>query len=57
MLAYLFETSDDHLLVLLVVMVFLALLVNIVPGDAARTLLGNRATPELIARVRSDMEP
>jgi len=56
MLAYLFKRLLMTLLVLLVVMVFLALLVNIVPGDAARTLLGNRATPELIARVRSDMD-
>ena len=56
MLAYLFKRLLMTLLVLLVVMVFLALLVNIVPGDAAKTLLGNRATPELIARVRADMD-
>jgi peptide/nickel transport system permease protein len=40
----------------LVVTVSLALLVHIVPGDAARTLLGTRATPELIAQVRSAMD-
>jgi peptide/nickel transport system permease protein len=56
MLAYLFKRLMMTLLVLLLVMVFLALLVNIVPGDAAKTLLGNRATPELIARVRADMD-
>jgi peptide/nickel transport system permease protein len=44
------------LLVLFVVVVFLALLVHIIPGDPARTLLGNRATPELIAKVRSQMD-
>ncbi len=43
-------------LVLLVVMVLLALLINVVPGDAAKTRLGNRATPELIARVRASMD-
>lgn len=56
MLVYFLKRLLMTLLVLLVVMVLLALLVNIVPGDAARTLLGNRATPELIARVRSSMD-
>ena len=56
MLAYFLKRLVMTLMVLLVVMVFLALLINVVPGDAARTLLGNRATPELIARVRSDMD-
>jgi peptide/nickel transport system permease protein len=56
MLAYLFKRLLMTLLVLLLVMVFLALLVNVVPGDAAKTLLGNRATPELIAKVRADMD-
>ena len=44
------------LLVLLVVMVLLALLVNIVPGDPAKTILGSRATPAVIARVRESMD-
>jgi peptide/nickel transport system permease protein len=56
MLAYFLKRLLMTMLVLLVVMVFLALLVNIVPGDAAVTLLGNRATPALIAKVRSDMD-
>ena len=56
MLVYFLKRLLMTLLVLLVVMVLLALLVNIVPGDAARTLLGNRATPELIARVRAGMD-
>ena len=44
------------LLVLLVVMVLLALLVNIVPGDPAKTILGSRASPAVIARVRESMD-
>ena len=56
MLVYFLKRLLMTMLVLLVVMVLLALLVNIVPGDAAITLLGNRATPELIARVRSSMD-
>ena len=45
MLAYLFKRLLMTLLVLLVVMIFLALLVNIVPGDAARTLAGQPRHP------------
>ena len=41
---------------LLVVTVFLSLLVHIVPGDAAKTLLGPRAKPELVERVRAAMD-
>jgi peptide/nickel transport system permease protein len=44
------------ILVVLIVMVFLSLLVQIVPGDPVRTLLGPRATPELSAKIRSIME-
>src|SRR5574337_1763422 len=44
------------ILVLLVVMIFLALLVHIVPGDPARIILGPRATPELMAKIRSAMD-
>ena len=43
-------------MVLLVVIIILALLVHIVPGDPARVFLGQRATPELIARFRSSMD-
>jgi peptide/nickel transport system permease protein len=42
--------------VLLVVITILALLVHIVPGDPARLFLGQRATPDLIARFRSSMD-
>jgi peptide/nickel transport system permease protein len=44
------------LAVLLLVITFLSLLIHIVPGDPAKTLLGPRASPELIAKVRSAMD-
>jgi len=53
---YLLKRASMTILVLLIVTIFLALLVHIVPGDAARTLLGPRANPELIAKVRSAMD-
>jgi peptide/nickel transport system permease protein len=56
MLAYLLRRVVMTVLVLLVVMIFLSMLVQIIPGDAARTLLGNRASPEFIARIRSEMD-
>jgi peptide/nickel transport system permease protein len=42
--------------VLLLVITFLSLLVQIVPGDPAKTLLGPRASPELIAKIRAQMD-
>ena len=56
MRAYLLKRLTMTVLVLLVVMIFLALLVQIVPGDPAKIILGPRATPELIARIRSAMD-
>jgi peptide/nickel transport system permease protein len=56
MLAYFLKRAVMTLLVLLVVMVLLALLVNVVPGDPAKTILGSRATPAVIARVRESMD-
>jgi len=44
------------LLVLLLIVVFLSLLVHVVPGDPATTILGPRATPELIQKVRAAMD-
>jgi peptide/nickel transport system permease protein len=44
------------LAVLLLVSVFLSLLVHIVPGDPAKTLLGPRASPELILKTRAAMD-
>lgn len=43
-------------LVFLVVIIILALLIHIIPGDPARVFLGQRATPDLIARFRSAMD-
>ena len=42
--------------VLLLVIVFLSLLVHIIPGDPAKTLLGPRASPELISKTRAAMD-
>jgi peptide/nickel transport system permease protein len=44
------------LLVLLLVIVFLSLLVHVVPGDPATTILGPRATPGLIQKMRAAMD-
>ena len=43
-------------LVVLVVMVFLASLVHLIPGDPVTTILGPRADPELSKIVRHDMQ-
>lgn len=56
MQAYFLKRILMTILVLLSVTVFLSLLVHIVPGDPARTLLGPRASPELIAKVHSAMD-
>lgn len=55
MRSYLFKRFIMTLLVLLLVIIFLTLLVHVVPGDAARTLLGPRANPDLIAKTRAAM--
>jgi peptide/nickel transport system permease protein len=44
------------ILVLILVTVYLTLLIHIVPGDPAKTLLGPRANPDLIAKVRAAMD-
>jgi peptide/nickel transport system permease protein len=56
LLNYLLKRLLMTLLVLLVVLVFLSLLIHIVPGDAATALLGQRATPQLIAAMRQDLD-
>ncbi len=53
---YLLKRLFMTVAVLLIVTVFLALLVHIVPGDPAKIILGPRATPELEARIRSAMD-
>jgi peptide/nickel transport system permease protein len=56
MLLYIVKRILMTLLVLLLVIVFLSLLVHIVPGDPATTILGPRATPGLIQKMRSAMD-
>jgi peptide/nickel transport system permease protein len=56
MLNYLLKRLVMTILVILVVMTFLSLLVQVVPGDAARTLLGTRATPEVVEELRRQMD-
>jgi len=56
MRVYLVKRIAMTVVVLLIVMVFLGLLVQIVPGDAATALLGQRASPELVAKYRSAMD-
>jgi peptide/nickel transport system permease protein len=56
MRVYLLKHFFMTIVVLMVVIIILALLVHIVPGDPARVFLGQRATPDLIARFRSSMD-
>ncbi len=56
MLVYIVKRLLMTLLVLLLVIVFLSLLVHIVPGDPASTILGPRATPSLIRQMRAAMD-
>jgi peptide/nickel transport system permease protein len=53
---YLLKRLIMTILVLLLVSIFLSLVVHIVPGDPARTLLGPRANPDLIAKTRAAMD-
>ncbi|HSM54610.1 MAG TPA: ABC transporter permease [Candidatus Sulfomarinibacteraceae bacterium] len=55
MRTYLIKRLFMTLVVLVVVTIFLTLLVYIVPGDPAISVLGPRANPDLIARVRAAM--
>lgn len=56
MLLYIAKRILMTLLVLLLVIVFLSLLVHIVPGDPATSILGPRATPGLIQKIRAAMD-
>ncbi len=56
MFLYIVKRILMTLLVLLVVIIFLSLLVHIVPGDPATTILGPRATPGLIQKMRTAMD-
>ena len=56
MLFYIIKRILMTVLVLLLVVIFLSLLVHIVPGDPATTILGPRATPALIEKTRAAMD-
>ena len=56
MLLYIVKRILMTLLVLLLIIIFLSLLVHIVPGDPATTILGPRATPGLIQKMRPAMD-
>lgn len=56
MLLYIVKRVLMTLLVLLLVVIFLSLLVHVVPGDPATTILGPRATPGLIQKMRAAMD-
>ena len=55
MRAYLIKRFFMTLLVLVLVTVYLTLIIHIVPGDPAKSLLGPRANPERIAKIRAAM--
>jgi peptide/nickel transport system permease protein len=54
-LGYLVGRLVGALAVALIVLSFLALLANLVPGDPAAALVGPRATPELVERARREL--
>lgn len=56
MLVYIVKRLFMTLAVVLLVIVFLSLLVQVVPGDPAKTILGPRASPELIQKVNALMD-
>lgn len=56
MLVYLVRRVFATVIVCFLVITFVSLLVHIVPGDPAKIVLGPRASPELIARVRTAMD-
>ncbi len=56
MIVYFIRRLLMTLAVLLLVIIFLSLLVHIIPGDPAKTLLGPRASPELIEKTRAAMD-
>jgi peptide/nickel transport system permease protein len=55
MRAYLVKRLLMTFLVLVLVTVYLTLLVHIVPGDPAKTILGPRANPDRVAKIRAEM--
>ena len=53
---YLIRRLFMSLVVVVLVMIFLGLLVHLIPGDPVRTIMGPRASPQLAAIVRRQME-
>lgn len=52
---YLIKRLFMTFLVLVLITIYLTLIVYIVPGDLAKSLLGPRANPDLIAKIRAEM--
>lgn len=55
MAGYLFKRLGSAAIVVLLTALLLAIAVHLVPGDPARAILGEHATPELMAQVRAKM--
>jgi peptide/nickel transport system permease protein len=55
MFNYILKRILSTVLVCIFLIVFLSLLIHIVPGDPAKTILGPRATPELIEKIHTEM--
>ena len=55
MAKYIVKRLGLAVVVIAVIMAMLGLLVNLVPGDPARIILGPHATPQLIAQIRRNM--
>lgn len=55
MTAYLLKRVGMTAIVVLLLMVFLAIIVHLIPGDPVRTILGPRASEELSQTVRDEM--
>jgi peptide/nickel transport system permease protein len=53
--AYLLKRLGMTIIVVLLLMVFLAILVHLIPGDPVKTILGPRASEELSETVREEM--
>ncbi|MDC7124621.1 MAG: ABC transporter permease [Spirochaetales bacterium] len=55
MFSYILKRVVSTALVCILLIIFLSLLIHIVPGDPAKTILGPRATPELIEKIHTEM--
>ena len=56
MTLYLIRRLIMSFVVIILVMTFLGLLVHLIPGDPVKTIMGPRASPQLAALVRKQME-